>query len=124
MTFFHAVELVVIDGVCLGLDTGGEHEQAEIEADCRQFLYRIIQTVFNSHQTENPKDQILTNSAQEIGVGSFKISKIADKSATSTFAFNAKTTKTNLMKLLRAFTLDKPILIEGAPGVGKTSLVE
>lgn len=28
------------------------------------------------------------------------------------------------MKLLRAFTLSKPVLIEGPPGVGKTSLVE
>ena len=28
------------------------------------------------------------------------------------------------MKLLRAFTLAKPVLIEGPPGVGKTSLVE
>jgi midasin len=28
------------------------------------------------------------------------------------------------MKLLRAFTLGKPVLIEGPPGVGKTSLVE
>ena len=28
------------------------------------------------------------------------------------------------MKLLRAFTLQKPILIEGPPGVGKTALVE
>jgi len=28
------------------------------------------------------------------------------------------------MKVLRAFTLNKPVLIEGPPGVGKTSLVE
>ena len=28
------------------------------------------------------------------------------------------------MKLLRAYTLGKPILIEGPPGVGKTALVE
>ncbi len=28
------------------------------------------------------------------------------------------------MKLLRAYQLTKPILIEGPPGVGKTSLVE
>jgi len=28
------------------------------------------------------------------------------------------------MKLLRAFSLNKPILIEGPPGVGKTALVE
>jgi midasin len=29
-----------------------------------------------------------------------------------------------LLKLLRAYSLGKPILIEGPPGVGKTSLVE
>ena len=40
------------------------------------------------------------------------------------FAFHAATTQTNLMKLLRAYTLGKPILIEGPPGVGKTALVE
>ena len=28
------------------------------------------------------------------------------------------------MKLLRAYTLRKPILIEGPPGIGKTALVE
>lgn len=42
----------------------------------------------------------------------------------SGYAFEANTTKNNLMKLLRAFTLAKPVLIEGPPGVGKTSLVE
>lgn len=42
----------------------------------------------------------------------------------SSFAFEAQTTKTNLKKLLRALTLNKPVLIEGSPGVGKTSLVE
>lgn len=42
----------------------------------------------------------------------------------SQFAFSAQTTKRNLKKLLRAFTLGKPVLIEGSPGVGKTSLVE
>ena len=29
-----------------------------------------------------------------------------------------------MLKLLRAYSLGKPILIEGPPGVGKTSLVE
>lgn len=128
LTFYHAVELVVIDGVCLGLDTGGEHEQAEIEFECRKFLLKILQQIFKSQQAiqiTNREDQPpLINSATEIGVGSFKLFKIVDKAAETSFAFNAKTTKTNLMKLLRAFTLDKPILIEGAPGVGKTSLVE
>ena len=42
----------------------------------------------------------------------------------STFAFDALTTRSNLHRVLRAYQLQKPILIEGPPGVGKTSLIE
>lgn len=40
-----------------------------------------------------------------------------------TFTFTTPTTKVNTLKLLRALQLNKPILLEGSPGVGKTSLV-
>lgn len=40
------------------------------------------------------------------------------------FHFTAPTTCQNLFRLLSAFTLDKAVLLEGSPGVGKTSLVE
>lgn len=41
----------------------------------------------------------------------------------SNFTFHAPTTKQNSLKLMRALQLRKPILLEGSPGVGKTSLV-
>lgn len=41
----------------------------------------------------------------------------------SHFDFNAPTTAKNTFKLLRALQLKKPVLLEGSPGVGKTSLV-
>ncbi|XP_058826762.1 midasin [Topomyia yanbarensis] len=40
------------------------------------------------------------------------------------FMFSAPTTQKNLFRLLSALTLDKAILLEGPPGVGKTSLIE
>ncbi|XP_062552715.1 midasin [Armigeres subalbatus] len=40
------------------------------------------------------------------------------------FLFSAPTTQNNLFRLLSALSLDKAILLEGPPGVGKTSLVE
>lgn len=40
------------------------------------------------------------------------------------FMFTAPTTLENLFRLLSALTLNKPILLEGPPGVGKTSLIE
>jgi MoxR-like ATPase len=39
------------------------------------------------------------------------------------FDFNAPTTARNLARILRAMQLPKPILLEGSPGVGKTTLV-
>ena len=63
------------------------------------------------------------NTEKEIGVRPFILDKKATKKS-SQFAFDAKTTKSNLHRLLRAFQLQKPTLIEGPPGVGKTSLVE
>ncbi|KAK2951167.1 putative ribosome export associated1 [Blattamonas nauphoetae] len=41
----------------------------------------------------------------------------------ATFSFESPTTSLNLERLLRALQLPRPILLEGAPGVGKTSLV-
>ncbi|KAI8927583.1 hypothetical protein BC831DRAFT_533163 [Entophlyctis helioformis] len=39
------------------------------------------------------------------------------------FALQAPTTRSNGLRILRALQLSKPILLEGSPGVGKTSLV-
>lgn len=41
----------------------------------------------------------------------------------SEYAIAAGTTAMNAQRLLRALKLQRPVLLEGAPGVGKTSLV-
>ena len=41
----------------------------------------------------------------------------------SAYALNSPTTSLNAQRLLRALQLPRPILLEGSPGVGKTSLV-
>jgi midasin len=62
---------------------------------------------------------------QAIGVEPFVMEKkVSDMVTFNTYAFDAYTTKINLLKVLRAYQLNKPIIIEGPPGVGKTSLVE
>ena len=39
------------------------------------------------------------------------------------FHFSVQTTCDNLMRLVRGLGLGRPLLLEGSPGVGKTSLV-
>lgn len=56
-------------------------------------------------------------------VGPFSLpTKISDHRRTE-FNFIAPTTRSNALRILRAMQISKPILLEGDPGVGKTSLV-
>lgn len=41
----------------------------------------------------------------------------------SNYAIAAGTTAVNAQRILRALKLQRPVLLEGSPGVGKTSLV-
>ncbi|GFS38685.1 midasin [Nephila pilipes] len=58
------------------------------------------------------------------GIGAFQIKLGANTRDSQNYVLHSKTTKVNAMRILRALQLPKPILLEGSPGVGKTSLVE
>ena len=58
-----------------------------------------------------------------VQLGSFAVPKGPGNSTLHSFNFQAPTTRDNAMRVVRACQVDKPILIEGSPGVGKTSLV-
>lgn len=45
------------------------------------------------------------------------------ESGVTNYAFEAPTTAQNALRVMRALQLPRPILLEGSPGVGKTSLV-
>ncbi|BFZ54413.1 AAA ATPase midasin [Savitreella phatthalungensis] len=55
-------------------------------------------------------------------IGNFAIPSSAAQ-LDSSFDLSATTTRSNASRVLRAMQLRKPILLEGSPGVGKTSLV-
>jgi midasin len=65
----------------------------------------------------------LVNDDDLLTIGDFSILKQAGASADPGFAFEAPTTKLNAMRVIRALQVQKPILIEGSPGVGKTTLI-
>lgn len=56
-------------------------------------------------------------------VGPFTLARKSQTATTVPFNLTAPTTTLNAMRILRAMQLHKPILLEGSPGVGKTSIV-
>lgn len=56
-------------------------------------------------------------------LGDFSLPKTSRHETSISFNLQAPTTAMNAMRVVRAMQLRKPILLEGSPGVGKTSLV-
>ncbi|GAB2303025.1 hypothetical protein Dimus_037017 [Dionaea muscipula] len=57
------------------------------------------------------------------GIHPFYIEKGNDDVEVGGYEFLAPTTRRNVLRVLRAMELVKPVLLEGSPGVGKTSLI-
>ena len=58
------------------------------------------------------------------GINPFFITVQHHSSSLAGYDFTSNTTRENLFKVLRALQLNRPLLLEGSPGVGKTSLIE
>lgn len=58
-----------------------------------------------------------------VACGPFKLARKPHTAATAAFNLQAPTTAANTMRVIRAMQVHKPVLLEGSPGVGKTSLV-
>ena len=65
---------------------------------------------------------VIKDGSDSFSIGSFAINK-SRPSSFSNFAFGAPTTRTSALRVLRALQLGKAILLEGNPGVGKTTLI-
>ncbi|KAF2686266.1 midasin [Lentithecium fluviatile CBS 122367] len=66
----------------------------------------------------------IVSTERSLRFGSFSIPKYArTTTADISFSLDAPTTRSNAMRVVRALQLSKPILLEGNPGVGKTTLI-
>lgn len=90
-----------------------------------QFIKSEVEHTINGGLTTKLGEKaVLDESSCTFGISPFYI-KIGSHACPDdhAFTFSTPTTKMNTLKLLRALQLSKPILLEGSPGVGKTSLV-
>ncbi|KAL4245562.1 Midasin [Abortiporus biennis] len=116
--FHHAAHLTFLDGLA-SLPQLSSFSRAAIQTlrdESEDKLQEIAPLDSSSSLTPS------LDTTHFVQVGSFAIPKGPQESRTDLFSFHAPTTQDNVSRVVRACQLPKPILLEGSPGVGKTSL--
>ncbi|VFQ98584.1 unnamed protein product [Cuscuta campestris] len=136
--FLHGAFLILLDGLSLGTSIS-KNEAGRLRVECFQFLVELLKDMnsnFGSSSLGTLENYGLFDSAAKsvvciddmqcdslFGIHPFYIKRGDDHKDEAKFDFHAPTTRRNALRVLRAMQLPKPVLLEGSPGVGKTSLV-
>lgn len=92
----------------------------DLRKDSIAHLSRFAGVDLSSHINQAVKVQAF---GMGLKIGAFEIHRREQGKMVTNFNWNAPTTSKNLLRVVRAMQVRKPILLEGSPGVGKTSLV-
>lgn len=132
-SFVHAACLVYIDGIGSGVTSSGFGTALLAREECLKFLIKKISKIVRLTECQKNELKIYNRlKAKEFtgidnlwGIHPFFIPRgpVLPRNNIADYALSAATTAMNAQRLLRATKLNKPILLEGSPGVGKTSLV-
>ncbi|KIK69742.1 hypothetical protein GYMLUDRAFT_52909 [Collybiopsis luxurians FD-317 M1] len=117
--FHHAAHMTYLDGLA------SVPSLSPLAAKSLQELRLAAETRLNELVPRREPNPVLSvhDSSSSFQLGYFSIVKGPRVAEPHSFNFQAPTTQTNALRVVRACQLSKPILLEGSPGVGKTSLV-
>lgn len=117
--FDHAAHMTYLDGLSSLPQLSGYSQAAlsRLKVEAVAKLHEIVPS--NEIDVHGP----VFDPTRYIQLGSFSIARGPRGPQHQSFNLTAPTSRNNAMRILRACQLPKPILLEGSPGVGKTSLV-
>lgn len=120
----HGAAMVYIDRLGANSSAGMHELDAEVYLQRQECLQKL--SVLFSYDMESIYMQeiefILTDHKLSLGPFSLEIAT-GPLQGSSGYHLDTPTTKANAMKMIRAMQLQKPVLLEGSPGVGKSTIV-
>ncbi|WWC59552.1 uncharacterized protein I303_102108 [Kwoniella dejecticola CBS 10117] len=124
-SFHHGGQMVLIDGLESLPQVAGLSIQsiAALRKECMAQLDQFASNLTGGYNEITQAELTVKLTPESVSIGGFAIPRGPIISETSMFRFEAPTTALNAMRTLRGCQLPKAILLEGSPGVGKTSLV-
>lgn len=90
---------------------------------CLEFLLKQLKSQKLDVANVFSENLLVQKTGKLFGIEPFYVAMGSSDEKSSEFSFTAPTTAFNTLRLLRGMQLNKAILLEGSPGVGKTSLV-
>lgn len=139
--FVHGGCVVFLDGLgsnssMVSLSMTGQNQIYELRKKCLEKLgsdlidpielkrnfYRFA--VEESEEDMEYAKQLIHDSSQEFGIGPFLVPKNTHSPSKNFFSIEAPTTFDNVRRVLRGLRIGRSIMLEGSPGVGKTSLIQ
>ncbi|OSD02514.1 midasin [Trametes coccinea BRFM310] len=118
--FHHAAEMTFLDGLGSMPQLSAYSKEAleRLKSEALAKLHELVPLPSGSCD-----NQVLSYDPSGARFGVFSVPRGPLEPAAQNFSLEAPTTRDNVMRVVRACQLQKPIMLEGSPGVGKTSLV-
>ncbi|KAF8340373.1 uncharacterized protein EI90DRAFT_3012262 [Cantharellus anzutake] len=121
--FHHAGHMTVLDGLrsLPSLQSVGHSSIRRLHEKATTQLLALVP--LSTSEVAGLNNFNLSRTESRFAVGPFSVPLGPEPVALPPFSTNASTAGLNMMRILRACQIHKPILLEGSPGVGKTSLI-
>ena len=119
----HGAAMVYIDG--LGANSASKTSIAEsaVAQERQACLLKLDELFGHSLSSLYGKAYQLSNTRDKLAIGPFSLAKSSVVIPDPKYSLQAPMTVANAMKIMRALQVRKPVLLEGSPGVGKSTLV-
>ena len=123
LSVMHGASMVFIDG--LGANPSGKMSVVPTSfiAERQKCLSTLSQAFHRDLTKLHYERGVITVGNDILYIGPFQFARYSHSRGETALNLDAPTTFGNALRVARALQLGKPILIEGNPGVGKTSLV-